>query len=142
VQQPVNDLQESLRHSSSRSLVCGRRRRHVVPLVALARILATVAAGLLLAGCSDATGAVDAMGHNGYDVLTCTQGKALAMDMEHGTLAVSSLQARLSDLRAKSDKASDEGIRQSATSLIAAYLAQDTGAAEAATTSLLRACQM
>jgi nucleoside-diphosphate-sugar epimerase len=105
-------------------------------------ILASMTAGLLLAGCSDATGDVDALGHNGYDILTCTQAKALALDIEHGTITVASVQDRIDDVQKNAAKASAATVRLAAQSLVTAYLTRNSGAAQTATTSLLRACQM
>jgi len=121
--------------SMSRPVLTGARSRPAL-------ILAAFATGLLLAGCADASGDVDAQGHNGYDVMTCQNAKALALDIEHGTVMPTTAQTRISDLTASAGKASDPMVRQATQALVAAYQAKDRRAAATATTSLVKSCQM
>lgn len=95
-----------------------------------------------LAGCADATGMVDAQGHNGYDVMTCETAKALALDIQYRAVDASTATERVSELTAQADKASDDGIRQATSALVVGFMAGDDQAVRTATRSLVTSCRM
>jgi hypothetical protein len=105
-------------------------------------VLAFAVTGLLLTGCSDATGDVDAQGHNGYDLMTCEAAKALALDIEYGTVTAASARSRVSDLTADASRASDQEVRQATQDLLAGFKTGNKRAVKTATTSLVMSCQM
>jgi hypothetical protein len=105
-------------------------------------VLAFAVTGLLLTGCSDATGDVDAQGHNGYDLMTCEAAKALALDIEYGTVTAASAHSRVSDLTADAARASDQDVRQATQALLTGFQTGNKGAVKTATASLVMSCQM
>jgi hypothetical protein len=109
------------------------------------RVVATAAAALaciLVAGCADPTGDIDDQGHNGYDMMTCEQAKAFALDIQYNMVLAASVQERIADLSADAAKASHPEVRQAATALISGYQARNRRSVTAATASLVKACQM
>ena len=108
-----------------------------------ARALAgAVLAGVVLTGCADPTGVIDEQGHNGYDAMTCEQAKALALDVQYGTVYQATADARLSELSTDAARASRPEVQRAATQLLTGYRGKSPKTMTAATASLVQACQM
>ncbi len=103
---------------------------------------AVVLLSAILSGCADPTGEIDAEGHNGYDLSTCTDSKALALDMMYGELTPTQGKTRLSKVSTEAAKASDQDIKQAAQQLVASYESGNQTAVNTAITSLVKACQL
>lgn len=105
-----------------------------------AAVVALVCA--LLAGCSDGTGDIDAAGHNGYDEMTCTDTKSLALDIQYGTVTMASGNKRLKQIDEEVAKASDPAIKQATAQLMQGFGAGNRQVVNAATVALVKACQL
>jgi hypothetical protein len=97
---------------------------------------------LILTGCADGTGGIDAEGHNGYDLMTCQDSKAFALDVQHDAVAPDESQERIQHITKEKKKASDQAVRQASDALLGAYLAGDRTAVDAAVVELVKACQL
>lgn len=97
---------------------------------------------LILAGCADGTGEIDTEGHNGYDLMTCQDSKAFALDVQHDTVVTDESQERVQHITKEMKKASDQAVRQASNALLAAYSAGDRAAVDAAVAELVKACQL
>jgi hypothetical protein len=97
---------------------------------------------LILTGCADGTGEIDTEGHNGYDLMTCQDSKAFALDIQHGTVAPDESQERIQQITKEKKKASDQAVRQASDAMLGAYLAGDRKAVDAAVAELVKACQL
>lgn len=95
-----------------------------------------------LTGCADETGQIDAQGHNGYDRMTCIYAKALALDIQYGTVLQDQRQDRIKKVTGEAKKASDQAVQQATTALISNYMAGNKKGVGTATASLVKACQL
>jgi hypothetical protein len=83
--------------------------------------VAVVSAALSLSACSDNTGAIDQLGHNGFDRMACNSFATMANDVRHNAMTVSQARATVDQLAAMSQRGGDPNIRQAGTDLAGAY---------------------
>jgi hypothetical protein len=83
--------------------------------------VAIVAAGLSLSACTDDTGAIDQLGHNGFDRMACTGFAAMANGVRHDAMTVSQARTTAEQLAATSQRGGDPNIRQAGADLVDAY---------------------
>ena len=95
---------------------------------------------LALAGCADNTGAIDDMGHNGFDKMTCTDFKALAMDVQYGTVTAAALRDRVQQLSDEAGKAADPAVRRATATYTATLLAGNRKASTTAAAAFAKIC--
>lgn len=100
-----------------------------------------VFAAMAVSGCADLSGAVDDLGHNGYDKQTCADFKNLAMDVQYAAVPRAAGLERARALVQESAKASDLVIRQGVQDYAAAYANNDKNRQTTVTTSLMRVCR-
>jgi hypothetical protein len=84
-------------------------------------VAVSVAAGLALTACTDDTGAIDQLGHNGFDRMACTQFATMANDVRHDAMTVRQARVYADQLAATSQRGGDPNIRQAGTDLADAY---------------------
>ena len=118
--------------------------REVSSSMAEARMRATTVGVALmcltLVGCSDSTGMIDDAVHNGFDQSTCTDLKALALDVQYQGVTATEGKARATLINAESAKAGDPTVRQAAAGYISAYLSGNQQSLPPAVTQFVKVC--
>ena len=95
---------------------------------------------LTLVGCSDSTGMIDDAGHNGFDQSTCTDLKALALDVQYQAVTDTEGKMRVTVISTESAKAGDPAVRQAVAGYTSAYLSGNQQALPAAVTQFVKIC--
>jgi hypothetical protein len=95
----------------------------------------------VLAACADNTGAIDQMGHNGFDRMACNDFAALAKDMKFGAVTLAQAQERAAKLLDESSKGGAQAaVRQAGTDFAASLALGNQQAIGAATVKFQQAC--
>jgi hypothetical protein len=104
------------------------------------RGLAVLLLAALLAGCSDETGAIDQLGHNGYDQVACDGFTTLAKEARFGAMGMPDLRAEAAKLATTASHAGDPNVRQAGSQLAAAYSTNNSRGVAVAMTAFQKAC--
>jgi hypothetical protein len=107
---------------------------------ALRSVLVGILLTVLLAACTDDSGAIDGEGHNGYDVKACTDLVVMASGVNLDALTQPQASAEAERIGQKADRAGDASVREASGRLRAAYRANDPQAASDALTDFASAC--
>jgi hypothetical protein len=102
--------------------------------------LAVLLLGIVLAGCTDNTGAIDQEGHNGFDRMTCDDVTTLARDAKHGAITVAEAAVIAQKVRANSEHGGDPMVRQAGNHLVSAYDSMNHARIVAALEEFQQAC--
>ena len=102
--------------------------------------LAVLLLGIVLAGCTDNTGAIDQEGHNGFDRMTCDDLTTLARDAKHGAVTVAQAAVIAEKVRDNAEHGGDPMVRQAGNHLVTAYNSKNHARIVAALAEFEKAC--
>jgi hypothetical protein len=103
--------------------------------------LAVLLLGIVLAACTDNTGAIDQEGHNGFDRMSCNDFTALAKDVKYGAVNQAQARAAAAKLDDTAEHGGDPEVRQASAHLTAAYRANNRARVDAALAEFENACK-
>jgi hypothetical protein len=95
---------------------------------------------LAIAACADNTGAVDDLGHNGFDRMACSDLKILTFDVEYEPAGVAQRSGEAKSLREEAGKAGDPQVRAMATEFLTALDSGDRTEVSASAKQAVKIC--
>lgn len=105
------------------------------------KALAVLLLGIVLAGCTDNTGAIDQEGHNGFDRMTCTDFASLAKDVKFHAVTVAQARDEAEAVGKTSQHGGDPTVRQAGNHLVSAYKANNPQGIVTALAEFQKACE-